>query len=293
MNVTVTGSVGNISRVLTEKLVNEGHDVSVVTSRDESAEQIRALGARALVGKVDDEVFIHKAFKNADAIYTMVPPSYGTAEEIKKVGAVYARAITENRIPYVVNLSGIGSHLSDGPGPAGANYHNEKLLDSINGTNVLHLKPGLFYSNFYGAIDMIRQHHIIGNNFGEDLRLALTHPHDIARVAFEAIHFRNFDGKTGLYVVSSEITGKEIAEILGKATNIPDLKWIEFPDHILFENLLKQGMTPEMANTYIIDMGIALREGRLLENYFKEKQNIPDGAISFEKFAKEFAEILF
>lgn len=291
MKITVTGSLGNISRVLTEKLVNEGHDVSVVTSRDENIESIQALGAIALVGKVDDEVFINKAFKNAEAIYTMVPPSYKTTEEIKNVGTVYARAITENSIPYVINLSGIGSHLAEGPGPAGANYHNERLLDSIDGANVLHLRPGLFYSNFYSAIDMIRQHHIIGNNFGEDIRLALTHPHDIARMAFEAIHLRNFEGKTGLYVVSAEITGKEIAETLGKATNIPDLKWIEFPDHVLLENLLKQGMTKEMANTYIIDMGIALREGRLLENYFKEKQGITAGAVSFEQFAKEFAEM--
>jgi len=62
---------------------------------------------------------------------------------------------------------------------------------------------------------------------------------------------------------------------------------------VLSENLLKQGMTPKMANTYIIDMGITLRNGGLLEDYFKGKQVILAGASSFKKFAEEFTEILF
>ncbi len=110
----------------------------------------------------------------------MIPPSYKTAREIIKVGSGYVRAIIENSIPYVVNLSGIGVHLVDGPGPARANFHNEKEFNLIQGTNVLHLRPGLFYSNFYGAADMIRQQHIIGNNFGGNIILALSHSHDIA-----------------------------------------------------------------------------------------------------------------
>ncbi|MFS4428421.1 NmrA family NAD(P)-binding protein [Chryseobacterium sp. S90] len=293
MKVTVTGSLGNISGILTEKLVNAGHDVYVISSRQERIREIKALGATTLVGRLDDEHFINNAFKNSDAVYTMVPPSYGTAAEIKKVGDVYVKAVKENSVPYVVNLSGIGSHLPDGPGPAGANYHNEKQFDSIDGTSVLHLRPGLFYSNFYGSADMIRQQHIIGNNFGGNIILPLSHPHDIAQVAFEALHHRNFSKKGSLYVVSDEITGKEIAETLGKAINIPDLRWVEFPDQQLLESLLKQGMSPEMAHTYIIDMGVALREGVLLRAYFKESQRVLPGATGFKKFADEFAKILF
>ena len=58
---------------------------------------------------------------------------------------------------FIVYRSMQGLHLVDGPGPARANFHNEKEFNSIQGTNVLHLRPGLFYSNFYGAADMIRQ----------------------------------------------------------------------------------------------------------------------------------------
>ncbi len=292
MKIIVTGSLGNISKILIEKLISNGHQVAVISSREENTAAINALGAEALIGRLDEESFIHHAFKNVDAVYTMVPPSYGTVEEIKKVGLVYSRAITDNNISYVVNLSGIGAHLPDGPGPAGANFHNEKEFNSIDGAHILHLRPGLFYSNFYGAADMIRHQHIIGNNFGENIKLALSHPADIAQVAFEAIHYHNFRGKNTVDVVSAELTGKEIAEMLGKAANISDLKWVEFPDEVLFENLLKQGMTAEMAKTYIIDMGIALRDGTLLNAYFKEGKGTMTGATSFERFAEDFAELL-
>lgn len=288
MKVTVTGSLGNISRILIEKLVSVGHEVKVVTSNDERAKEIEQLNAIPLIGKVDDLDFVSGAFSCAGAVYTMVPPSYGTTELIKKVGETYAKAIENNKVPLVVNLSGIGAHLPNGPGPSSANFFIENLYNSLNGTKVLHLRPGMFYSNFYGVIDLIKYQNIIGNNFDENVVLALSHPLDIANVAFDSIHNKNFDGKPYKYVVSDEITGKEIAEKLGNAVGKPDLKWVQFPDEEMFQSLLQQGMTEQMATTYIIDMGIALRNGTLLETYFNEKNELL-GKIKFDEFAKAFA----
>ena len=288
MKVTVTGSLGNISRIFIEKLVSVGHEVKLITSTAERAKEIEQLGAIPLVGKVDDLDFVNSAFSGADAVYTMVPPSYGTTELIKKVGETYAKAIENNKIPFDVNLSGIGAHLPKGPGPSSANFFIENLYNSLSDANVLHLRPGMFYSNFYGVIDLIKYQNIIGNNFDENVVLAMSHPLDIANVAFDAIHNKKFNGKPYKYVVSDEITGKEIAEKLGNAVGKPDLKWVQFPDEEMFQSLLQQGMTEQMATTYIIDMGIALRNGTLLETYFNEKTELL-GKIKFDEFAKAFA----
>jgi len=288
MKITVTGSLGNISRILSEKLVASGHEVSIITSNSERVKEIEQLHAIPLVGKLDDLDFINHAFKEADAVYTMVPPSYATTEQIKKVGETYAKAIEKNKVPFVVNLSGIGAHLPKGPGPSSANYYIENLFNSLGQGNVIHLRPGMFYSNFYGMIDLIKYQNRIGNNFDENIVLPLSHPSDIASVAFDAIHYRNFNEKPYKYVVSDEITGKEIAQKLGKAIGKNDLKWVEFPDEAMLQALLQQGMTEQMATTYIIDMGIALRDGSLLETYFKEKTEL-SGKIKFDEFAKEFS----
>lgn len=288
MKVTVTGSLGNISRILIQKLVSNGHEVKVITSNADRVKEIEQLKAIPLVGKVDDPDFVIHAFRDANAVYTMVPPSYGTTELIKKVGDTYAKAIEINKIPFVVNLSGIGAHLPKGPGPSEANFYIENLYNSLIGTTVLHIRPGMFYSNFYGAIELIKHQNVIGNNFDENTLLALSHPLDIAEFAFDAIQNKKVGEKPYKYVVSDEITGKEIAKKIGDLIGKPDLKWEQFPDEQMFQGLLQQGMTEQMATTYIIDMGIALRNGILLETYLNERTELL-GKIRFDEFAKDFS----
>lgn len=100
-----------------------------------------------------------------------------------------------------MNLRGIGAHLPNGPGPSGVNYYNEILFNKIENTNVLHLRPGMFYSNFYGALDLINQQNIIGNNSNENVVLALSHPLDIAN----AIHSKNFEEKPYKYALKPKM----------------------------------------------------------------------------------------
>ncbi|MFB6454781.1 NmrA family NAD(P)-binding protein [Chitinophaga sp. Hz27] len=288
MKTTITGSLGNISRSLVQQLTAAGHEVKVITSNEERAAEILQLNAIPVIGKVDDREFVNNAFEGAEVVYTMVPPNYGTPALIKQVGETYANAIANNKVPYVVNLSGIGAHLPDGPGPSSANHHIENLFRTLEHTQVLHLRPGMFYSNFYGFIDLIKHQHIIGNNFESDVILALTHPRDIADAAFDAIHHRNFSGNAYRYIVSDEVSGKEIAQHLGTAIGNPALNWVRFPDEAMLQSLLQQGMTEEMATTYVINMGKALQDGSLLKTYFEERTAL-SGKIKFDAFAKEFA----
>ena len=45
MKITITGSLGNISKPLTIELVQKGHAVTVISSNPERQKQIEALGA--------------------------------------------------------------------------------------------------------------------------------------------------------------------------------------------------------------------------------------------------------
>lgn len=54
MKVTATGSLGNISRILIDKLVAIRHEVKVKTSNAERVKEVEQLNAIPLVGKVDD-----------------------------------------------------------------------------------------------------------------------------------------------------------------------------------------------------------------------------------------------
>ena len=292
MKITITGSLGNISKALTMQLVEQGHDVRVISSNAAKAGDIQQLQATPLIGSVEDYDFVKSAFAGSDAVYCMIPPNFSAPNYnafTVTVGKNYAKAIQENEIKYVVNLSSSGSPLA-GKAPL-TNYQNmETWLNELPSVNVLHLRPGGFYTNFFGSIRLIKYQGIIGNNFGEDSNLVMSHPEDIAEAAATALSSLSFTGKNILYIVSDKKNGREVAQILGSAIGKPELPWMQFPDEQLLQALLQNGFSKEAAQHYIVDMGIAIREG-LLEKHYEENKHPVFGKRSFTEFAELFARV--
>jgi len=292
MKYVVTGSLGNISKPLAERLVAAGHSVTVVSSKAEKTAQIEALGARAAIGSVEDVGFLTKTFKGADAVYTMVPPNFGASNWKKYIGGIgenYAAAIKAAGVKNVVNLSSIGAHMSEGCGPVSGLYFVEKALNGLEGVNVKHLRAGFFYTNFLGNIGMIKNMGIIGSNYGEGAKLTLVHPSDIAEAAAIDLLGLSFKGKNIGYVVSDEKTTHAVAAILGKAIGKPDLTWINFSDEDLESGLLQAGLPQEVAKNYA-EMGTAMRSGKMTAEYIASRHTV-FGKTKLESFGPEFAAI--
>lgn len=293
MKVTVTGSLGNISRILIEKLVSGGHEVKVITSNTDRSKEIEQLKAFPLVGSVEDAEFVKKAFAGSDAVYLMIPPNFGATDlkqYIKTVGEQYANALKETGVKYAINLSSIGAHLENGLGPTGSNFYVEQKLNELPDVHVLHLRPGMFLTNFYGAVPIIRHQHMLGNNFDGTISLPLTHPKDIAAAAFSALNDLSVSGKQVQYIVSDEKNGLEIAQILGAAVGKPDVNWVEFSDEQLLGALVQSGFSEQMAKVYMIEIGVALRDGSFMEDYNKNRSRSVGGT-TLQDFSKEFAMV--
>ncbi|NSL85589.1 NAD(P)H-binding protein [Chitinophaga sp. Mgbs1] len=291
MKITLTGSLGNINQYLIPQLVTAGHQVTVISQQPERAAAMTALGATAAIGSVKDRVFLQQAFTGADIVYTMIPPDYAARDlraYIRATGENYAAAIAQAGVKYVVNLSAVGAHDAAGAGPAGASHDVEAMLNTLTDTHILHLRPGMFYSNFYGAIPLIKYQQLLGNNFSGDVEMALTHPADIAAAAAKAMN-RLFTGKQIQYVVSDVKTGDELASILGAAIAMPHLSWTAFSDEALLASLQQNGFSEEMAMVYMIEIGIALRNNTLL-SHFRQYREQAYGEIRFSAFAEEFAK---
>jgi uncharacterized protein YbjT (DUF2867 family) len=71
MKIIVTGSLGHISKPLTEELVGKGHSVTVISSKAERQQDIEALGAKAAIGTMEDADFLACTFTGTDAVYVM------------------------------------------------------------------------------------------------------------------------------------------------------------------------------------------------------------------------------
>jgi uncharacterized protein YbjT (DUF2867 family) len=292
MKFVVTGSLGNISKPLAEKLVAAGHDVTIVSSKSDKTAQIETLGAKAAIGSVEDVAFLTKTFTGADAVYTMIPPHFGASDwkkYIAGIGENYAEAIHAAGVKNVVNLSSIGAHMPEGCGPVSGLYFVEKSLNALEGVNVRHLRPSFFYPNLLAQIGMIKQMGIMGGNYGEGATMVLVHPNDIAEVAFEEIRNLSFKGKSIRYIASDEKTTHEIALVLGKAIGKPEIPWVNFKDEETLGGMLQAGVPEEIAKNYA-EMGAAMRSGEMASDYLKNKPS-EFGKTKLEDFAPVFAAV--
>ncbi len=292
MKYVVTGSLGNISKPLAEKLVAAGHKVTVISSNSEKSARIEAMGAKAAIGSVEDKDFLIGTFTGADAVYTMIPPNFGAPDFKKYLGGIgenYAEAIKASGVKNVVNLSSIGAHMPQGCGPVSGLHHAEEALNSLDGVNVKHLRPGFFYSNFLGNIGMIKNMGIIGGNYGEGTKLPLVSTDDIAEAAAEELMSLSFSGKSIRYIVSDEKATHEVAAVLGSAIGKPDLKWVDFKDEDALAGLLQAGLPEEIAKNYT-EMGTAIRSGEMISEYVAHHPVVL-GRTRFEAYAPVFAEV--
>ena len=292
MKFVVTGSLGNISKPLAEKLVAAGHSVTVVSSKADKVAQIEALGAKAAIGSVDDVAFLTQTFTGADAVYTMVPPNFGAGDwkkYIAGIGENYAEAIHTSGVKNVVNLSSMGAHMPERCGPVSGLFFVEKSLNALEGVNVKHLRPGFFYPNFLANVGMVKHMGIIGGNYGEGATLVIVHPEDIAEVAAEELLSLSFKGKSVRYIASDEKTTNEVAAILGKAIGKPELPWVNFKDEETFGGMVQAGLPEEIAKNYA-EMGSAMRSGEMISDYLKNKP-AEFGKKKLEHWAPVFAAI--
>jgi uncharacterized protein YbjT (DUF2867 family) len=292
MKITLTGSLGNISKPLAEILVRGGHEVTIISSNTGKKTAIEALGAKAAIGSVTDVTFLTDSFKGADVVYTMVPYNFGTTnyrQYVAGIGNNYAAAIKASGVNRVVNLSSIGAHLENGTGPITGLHDVEKILNQLDNVTVKHLRPAIFYVNFFFDIALIKSQNIMGNNYSKEARLVMVHPRDIAEVAAYELQ-QSFAGKSYRYMASEEQRISDITKILGSAIGKPELPWVQFTNEQTFAGMTMSGiMPPTIANLYV-ELGTAIDKGILWEDYDRNKPGTL-GNTKLVDFAKEFAAV--
>ena len=296
MKIIVTGSLGNISKPLTKKLVQKGHQVTVISSKPERQKDIEALGASAAIGTMEDADFLTASFKGADAVYVMetmggnsfFDPNLDIIAAINKIGNNYKQAIEQSGIKRVVHLSSIGAHTDKGNGLLAFHYNVENILKQLpSDVSITFMRPVGFYYNLLGFINTIKTQGVIATNYGGDRKKPWVSPLDIAEAVAEEL-VTPFEGRKVRYVASEEISCNELASLLGAAIGKPDLKWVIIPDEQLLNGMIAAGMNPKIA-AGMVEMNAGMNNGDLYEDYFRNKPTL--GKVKLAEYAKEFAVI--
>jgi len=294
MKIIITGSLGHISKPLTEELVQKGHQVTVISSKADKQQEIEALGAAAAIGSVEDVDFLTATFTGADAVYTMVPPTnffdpnFDLTTHCSKIGNNYAQAIEQSGVKRVVHLSSIGAHMEKDSGLILAHRTVEVILDKLPGdVTITFIRPVGFYYNLLGFIPAIKNQGVISANYGADELLVWVSPIDIAAAIAEEFE-TSFTSRKVRYAASDELTGHETAKVLGEAIGIPDLQWILVSDEERLRVMKAVGLNPTIAEG-LVQMFASQYNGSLMEDYYRHKPAL--GKVKIADFAKEFAAV--
>lgn len=296
MKIVITGSLGNISRPLTQMLVKKNHAVTVISSKQERQKEIEELGAIAAIGTIEDVHFLTKTFTGADIVYCMETLSnellfdknldYVTA--MTNIGSNYKQAIQQSRVKKVIHLSSTGAHTNTGVGLLALHYNVENILQQLPDDVIIKtMRPGGFYYNVLAFIPTIKAACAIIQNYGGDEKQPWVSPVDIASVVAEEIELP-FDERKIRYIASDELSPNEMAQILGEAIGKPDLKWLSISDEQMLNNMIAAGMNQALAKG-MTEMNAARINGVLYEDYFRNRPTL--SKTKFVKYAKEFAVV--
>ena len=296
MNIVLTGSLGNISKPLTQELVQKGYSVTVISSKEERRKEIEALGAKAAIGTIQDLEFLTQTFKGADIVYlmeawegigSMFDKDMDFVAAFNKIGNIYKQAVEQSGVKRIIHLSSIGAHTDKVNGSLLVHHNVENILRQLpDDVAVKFMRPVGFYTNIFRYMQSIKTQGAIVQTYGGDKKEPWVSPLDIVAAIAEEME-KPFEGKAIRYVASDEVSPNELAKIIGEAIGKPDLQWTVIPEEQMLQGMLSMGMNEWIAKGFV-DMQRSQGNGALYENYYSNPPVL--GKVKLRDFAKDFAK---
>ncbi len=253
MKIAVNTPTGNIGRVVTDQLLDAGVNVVLLARNPDKVKQFVERGATVFEGNLDDADFVVSATKDVDALFWLTPADIA-AEDFRgyqrKLGKVVAQAITENKIPRVVNLSSIGAHVPTGTGPIAGLYDVEKKIDKT-GVSVTHLRAGFFMENFFMSVESMAGQGAIFLPIQGSARMPMIATADIGRSAADRLLDSSWVGRSVIELIGPDnLSFDGAAKILGNAIG-KDIRFMPTSHDQTREAFVGMGVSPSVADGFL------------------------------------------
>jgi uncharacterized protein YbjT (DUF2867 family) len=262
--IVITGATGNTGTTVAESLLAKGEKIRVIGRDLSKLQPFAQKGMEAAVAHVEDGASLSKAFAGATAVYVLIPPDMQTNDfrgYQERVVTAFVTAITEAKVPYVVNLSSIGADQPEKTGPIVGLHHLETKLNAISGLNVLHLRPAGFMENLLMSIQPMRSMGVLPGPFPGDEPHPMIACRDIGNYAAGRLHARDFSGNSVQELHGQrDVAMKEVAAIIGGTIGKPKLSYMHVPFIMLEPALVSTGMQKTTA-ALMIEMWKAMNSG--------------------------------
>jgi uncharacterized protein YbjT (DUF2867 family) len=264
--ITIMGASGHTGRAIAQHLLESGEKVRALGRSAEKLADLKTKGAEVMTGDASDAAYLTRAFKGADAVYTLIPPNTGAADFSAyqdRIGEAIVQAIRESGVQHVVFLSSLGAELPEGTGPIVGLHKQEERLKKLSGVHVLALRPAYFMENLFMSLGMIKHQGMNGGAVAGDVPVSMVATRDIAEVAAKALRARDFKGFSFQEILGPrEITFDEVTQIVGKRVGKPDVKYVQFSYEDMRKGMVGMGISEDLAGQYV-EMSRAFNEHKV------------------------------
>ena len=286
--ITIMGASGNTGSPLAKRLLESGVEVRVLGRSAAKLQPLALAGADVFTGDATDADYLARAFDGADAIYTLLPVDVTSTEHRAwqdRIGEAVTKAIRSSGVGHVVFASSIGADLPKGTGLIEALHAHEVRMHTLAGVNVLILRNGEYFENFFDALSLIKHQGINGGAIAGNLPIPMIAARDISDVAAAALRNRDFDGICVRELLGErDLTFTEATRIIGDRIGLPNLQYVQFPYDDYVTSLVQAGFSHDVAKL-VTEMSRAFNEGRIRPNETRGAANTT--TTRFEAFVDE------
>ena len=285
MKIVIAAASGKIGRRTAEKIIQAGAETILLARHPEKLADLVAQGATVKPVSSDDTQGLIEATQNADALFWLTPSKLD-APSLRdwyiQTAMTGARAVRENGIKRVVNISSIGAGAIPDLGTISFVGNVESIFNQST-ANVLHLRPGYFMENFLEQVEFIRRDHTVYFPYASD--------HDIPWISTDDI-----GDEAANYLLDDTWAGQWTRNLMGPE-NLTLLETTAILSQVLDRSIDYVQVTIESIQQYLASTGATPDVQRELGNLFRALGN-PDGIYAtvrtpeavtpttFEEFAK-------
>ncbi|VXC05259.1 conserved hypothetical protein [Flavobacterium sp. 9AF] len=285
--IVILGATGTIGSKISENLLNEGHQVTLIARNTEKLKKYHSLGAEVISSDITNVEILTDAFKNADSAFLILPDNVkaeNTRDYQRQVTGKLIEAIEKSGIKYIVNMSSLGSHMHEGNGMMAGTAEQEVRLNQLTDVNVMHIRSAYFMENFLRTIPLVKGKGINGTAADGDHSIPMVATRDVAKIAAEHLVNLDFKGKSIHAVMGPrDYTMREFTTIIGKAIGNPALPYVQVPIEQAKQIFLGNGFTEDFVDN-LLGMAVGIKNG--IFNYQKRDDSTTTPTTA-EQFAKE------
>ncbi len=248
MKIAIAAASGKIGRRTAEKVLQAGHDIILLARHPENLADLVAQGATVKLVSSDDPQGLVEATQQADALFWLTPPKLDTPSLYDwyiQTAIAGAKAVRENGIKRVVNISSIGAGAKPNLGTVSFVGNVESILNQT-AANVLHLRPGYFMENFLEQVESIRQDRTVYSPYDRDHDIPWISTDDIGDEAAKYLLDDGWAGQWTRNLMGQEnLSLSQTTAILSQLLNRP-IEYVQVTIESMQERLASIGATPDV-----------------------------------------------